>query len=55
MRGIVRAFVNDVEGGPTQGGSTITQQFVKNAYLTDNQTLGRKLTEMTWRWPSRSP
>jgi membrane peptidoglycan carboxypeptidase len=45
-RGIVRAFVNDVEGNPLQGGSTITQQFVKNAYLTDKQSLSRKLTEI---------
>jgi membrane peptidoglycan carboxypeptidase len=45
-RSIVRAFVNDIEGHPTQGGSTITQQFVKNAYLTDNQTLTRKISEV---------
>ena len=45
-RGIVRAFVNDVEGNPLQGGSTITQQFVKNAYLTDQQSMSRKLTEI---------
>jgi membrane peptidoglycan carboxypeptidase len=45
-RGIVRALVNDVRGRPTQGGSTITQQFVKNAYLTDSQTLTRKVSEI---------
>ena len=45
-RGIVRAFVNDVEGKPLQGGSTITQQFVKNAYLTDKQSLSRKFAEI---------
>jgi membrane peptidoglycan carboxypeptidase len=45
-RGIIRSLVNDVEGGPLEGGSTITQQFVKNAYLTDDQTLTRKLTEL---------
>ena len=45
-RGIVRAFVNDVEGNPLQGGSTITQQFVKNAYLTDQQSLSRKFVEI---------
>ena len=45
-RGIVRAFVNDAEGKPLQGGSTITQQFVKNAYLNDNQTFGRKVSEI---------
>jgi len=45
-RGVIRALVNDLEGNPLQGGSTITQQFVKNAYLTDQQTLARKLTEI---------
>ncbi len=45
-RGILRALVNDVRGNPLQGGSTITQQFVKNAYLTDAQTMSRKLSEI---------
>jgi membrane peptidoglycan carboxypeptidase len=45
-KGILRALVSDVEGGPFEGGSTITQQFVKNAYLTDNQTFSRKLVEI---------
>jgi membrane peptidoglycan carboxypeptidase len=45
-RGIVRAFANDIEGKPLQGGSTITQQFVKNAYLTDKQSLSRKFVEI---------
>jgi membrane peptidoglycan carboxypeptidase len=45
-RGILRALVNDLKGEAVQGGSTITQQFVKNAYLTDKQTLGRKLQEI---------
>ena len=45
-RGIARSVVNDVEGKPLEGGSTITQQFVKNAYLTDQQTFTRKLSEI---------
>jgi membrane peptidoglycan carboxypeptidase len=45
-RGTLRALVNDSKGGSLQGGSTITQQFVKNAYLTDAQSLSRKLSEI---------
>lgn len=44
--GIIRAVLNDVEGKPLQGASTLTQQFVKNAYLTQNQTFSRKLDEI---------
>lgn len=46
IRGTVRAAVNDVLGRSTQGGSTITQQYVKNAYLNSDQTLTRKLKEL---------
>ena len=42
----VRAAVNDLRGGSTQGGSTITQQYVKNAYLSSDQTLSRKIKEL---------
>jgi membrane peptidoglycan carboxypeptidase len=45
-RGIARALVNDLKGGSTQGGSTITQQYVKNAYLNQNQTFTRKFKEI---------
>ncbi|MDH6111868.1 membrane peptidoglycan carboxypeptidase [Kitasatospora sp. MAP12-15] len=44
-QGIARAVYNMATGGPTQGGSTITQQYVKNAYLSQDQTLSRKLSE----------
>ncbi|GAA0354420.1 transglycosylase domain-containing protein [Streptomyces blastmyceticus] len=44
--GMVRAVSKMVTGGDTQGGSTITQQYVKNAYLNQEQTFSRKLTEM---------
>jgi penicillin-binding protein 1A len=45
VTGTARALANDLGGGSTQGGSTITQQYVKNAYLTDQRTLSRKVKE----------
>lgn len=44
--GITRAFVNNLRGGSMQGGSTITQQYAKNAFLTQEQTYLRKLREL---------
>ncbi|MGY1916849.1 transglycosylase domain-containing protein [Blastococcus sp. SYSU DS0973] len=44
--GIVRAAWNNLTGGSTQGGSTITQQYVKNAFLTTDQTFSRKFQEL---------
>ncbi|MGK5499815.1 transglycosylase domain-containing protein [Streptomyces sp. URMC 125] len=44
--GIGRAVFNMATGGDTQGGSTITQQFVKNNYLTQDQTITRKVREL---------
>jgi membrane peptidoglycan carboxypeptidase len=46
IKGTVRAAFTDLTGGDTQGGSTITQQYVKNAYLSDSRTLSRKLQEL---------
>ena len=44
--GVVRALWHDIRNeGTTQGGSTITQQYVKNAYLTNERTLTRKIKE----------
>ncbi|HHT26516.1 MAG TPA: PBP1A family penicillin-binding protein [Firmicutes bacterium] len=49
LRGIVRAlFVNLKEGEAAQGGSTITQQLAKNAFLSNERTLIRKLRELLW-------
>lgn len=46
IRGILRAvWVNLTAGGLRQGGSTLTQQLIKNFYLTDERTLSRKLNE----------
>ena len=45
--GIVRAAWNNLTGGSTQGGSTITQQYVKNAILQNSdQTFTRKFQEL---------
>jgi hypothetical protein len=46
--GIARAFWANVRGQDVQGGSTITQQYVKNAHLTDERTLTRKFREIGW-------
>src|SRR5258706_271797 len=44
---IAGAFVANLRAGKVvQGGSTLTQQLVKNFYLTRERTLGRKLTEV---------
>jgi penicillin-binding protein 1B len=46
LRGLVRAvWANLHAGRVTQGGSTITQQLVKNRLLTPRRTIGRKLSE----------
>lgn len=44
--GIARAVYNMARGGDTQGGSTITQQYVKNSMLSQDQTLSRKFKEL---------
>lgn len=43
--GIVRAAINNITGGNTQGGSTITQQYAKIAFLTQDRTWTRKVNE----------
>ncbi|MDX6427583.1 MAG: penicillin-binding protein [Gaiellaceae bacterium] len=51
LRGMARALWTDVSShGTVQGGSTITQQFVKNAFLTSQKTIGRKLFEAALAW-----
>ena len=44
--GLARALLNDLSGGAVQGGSTITQQYIKNAFLTQQRSIGRKLKEL---------
>lgn len=46
ITGIARAFFNNLFGRNRQGGSTITQQTVKNYFLTAEQTFKRKATEL---------
>ncbi|MCW2958116.1 MAG: hypothetical protein JWP18_919, partial [Solirubrobacterales bacterium] len=61
LRGIARAFTQDVlKGGAVQGGSTITQQFVKNALQAqDKRTVFQKLREsalayhLTRKWSKK--
>lgn len=46
-RGLLRAVLTNLRaGGVSQGGSTITQQYVKNAFLTHDRTWTRKLKEL---------
>jgi membrane peptidoglycan carboxypeptidase len=46
-KGMLRALWVNLKGGSgsAQGGSTITQQYVKNYYLTQDKTIKRKLRE----------
>ncbi|MDT0467162.1 transglycosylase domain-containing protein [Streptomyces gibsoniae] len=46
LKGTARGLVNTLSGKGAQGGSTITQQYVKNYYLNQNQTVTRKLKEL---------
>lgn len=47
FKSIIRAFLkNLVSGQVVQGGSTITQQLAKNAFLSPQRTLTRKLKEL---------
>jgi membrane peptidoglycan carboxypeptidase len=48
---VARAAARDLERGEVvEGGSTITQQYVKNTYVSGEQTLRRKLAEAGHAW-----
>ena len=57
VRGIFRALWEDIRSqGVVEGGSTITQQYVKNAYARNERTIGRKVREAALAWQlERSP
>ncbi len=44
--GILRALFNNLKGGSLQGGSTITQQYAKTAFLTQDRNVIRKIKEL---------
>jgi membrane peptidoglycan carboxypeptidase len=44
--GIARAIWNNIRGGSLQGGSTITQQYAKTAFLTPERSVQRKIKEL---------
>ena len=44
--GILRALWHDLQGGSLQGGSTITQQYAKTAFLTPARSIQRKVKEI---------
>ena len=51
LRGILRAVWEDLRNQKVvEGGSTITQQFVKNAYVKGERTISRKLREAALAW-----
>ena len=55
LRSTVRALLTNVNaGGVLEGGSTITQQLVKNAILTPDRQIGRKVKEAVLAWQIES-
>jgi len=51
LRGMVRAAWTDIaQGKVVEGGSTITQQFIKNSYREKQRTIARKLREAALAW-----
>ena len=43
---IFKSLINNITKSEKQGGSTITQQYIKNTYLSNDKTISRKLKEL---------
>jgi penicillin-binding protein 1A len=55
LKGVLRALWADVSHGSlVEGGSTITQQFVKNAYIRNERSFARKVREAALAWQLES-
>jgi penicillin-binding protein 1A len=51
LRGVARALWQDIRHQSiVEGGSTITQQFVKNAYIRNERSIARKVREAALAW-----
>lgn len=51
LKGVARALWADIRNQAiVEGGSTITQQFVKNAYIRNERTIARKVREAALAW-----
>lgn len=46
LKRIIGALINNLRGRPVQGASTITQQFIKNTFLSPEKTYKRKAQEL---------
>jgi len=46
IKSLARAFANNLMGKPVSGASTITQQFIKNTFLTPEKSYMRKIKEL---------
>ncbi len=46
IRGIIRALIRNLTSDSLEGGSTITQQLIRSAFLTPEKTIGRKIKEI---------
>ena len=56
VRGIARALWADIrQQAVVEGGSTITQQFVKNAYARNQRSIARKVREAALAWQLEQP